>query len=81
VAPKPVNVLASSGIGLSLRELEDLGVRRVSVGGALARSAWTGFLRAASVLLDQGSFGGFDGVMTHDAVDAMFHDPARRGED
>lgn len=72
VAPKPVNVLASAGIGLSLRELEDLGVRRVSIGGALARAAWTGFLRAATLLVEQGSFDGFAGVMTHDSVDSAF---------
>jgi 2-methylisocitrate lyase-like PEP mutase family enzyme len=45
VAPKPVNVLVWSGF-TTVRELEDLGVRRISVGGALARAAWTGFLRA-----------------------------------
>ena len=72
VAPKPVNVLVSAGIGLSLRELEDLGVRRVSTGGALARAAWSGFARAAGLLIEHGSFDGFAGVMTHDTVDAVF---------
>lgn len=76
VAPKPVNVLVSAGIGLSLRELEDLGVRRVSTGGALARAAWSGFARAAGLLIEHGSFDGFAGVMTHDIVDAVFR--ARR---
>jgi 2-methylisocitrate lyase-like PEP mutase family enzyme len=72
VAPRPVNVLVGGGIGLSLRELEDLGVRRASIGGALARTAWTGFFRAAGALLERGSFDGFDGVMAYDAVDAAF---------
>lgn len=72
VAPKPVNVLAGAGIGLSLRELEDLGVRRVSIGGALARTAWTGFVRAATRLVGHGSFDGFADVMTHDSIDSAF---------
>src|SRR5206468_10416070 len=46
VAPKPVNLLVGSP-GLSVAEIRDLGVRRISVGGALARSAWTGFIRMA----------------------------------
>jgi len=55
VAPKPLNVLMS-GPGLSVAELTDLGVRRISVGGALARSAWAGFLRAAREIADEGRF-------------------------
>jgi 2-methylisocitrate lyase-like PEP mutase family enzyme len=47
VAPKPVNVLVGAAIGLTVAELAELGVRRISVGGALARSAWGGFMRAA----------------------------------
>jgi 2-methylisocitrate lyase-like PEP mutase family enzyme len=50
VAPKPVNVLAGSPIGMTLAELAELGVRRVSVGGALARVAWGAFMRAAAEL-------------------------------
>jgi len=55
VAPKPVNVLVWTGF-TTVRELEDLGVRRISVGGALARAAWTGFLRAATDIAQQGTF-------------------------
>jgi len=55
VAPKPVNVLMS-GPGLSVTELADLGVRRISVGGALARSAWGGFLSAAREIAEAGRF-------------------------
>src|SRR5204862_3392638 len=46
VAPEPVNVLVSSDF-TTVDELRDARVRRVSVGGALARAAWTGFLQAA----------------------------------
>ena len=55
VAPKPVNVLASSDFA-TVAELAAAGVRRISVGGALARSAWTGFLAAAKEIAEQGTF-------------------------
>jgi methylisocitrate lyase len=53
VAPTPVNVLLTTG-GLSVSQLAALGVRRVSVGGALARMAWSGFARAARELSEAG---------------------------
>jgi len=55
VAPKPVNVLVGSDFA-TVAELADLGVRRISVGGALARAAWTGFLDAAKEIAGQGTF-------------------------
>jgi 2-methylisocitrate lyase-like PEP mutase family enzyme len=55
VAPKPVNVLVGSGF-TTVEKLADLGVRRISVGGALARAAWTGFLSAAREIAEQGTF-------------------------
>lgn len=55
VAPKPVNVLVGSDVA-TVAELADLGVRRISVGGALARAAWTGFLDAAKEIVERGTF-------------------------
>ena len=55
VAPKPVNVLVGSDF-TTVAELAQLGVRRISVGGALARAAWTGFLQAAKEIAEQGAF-------------------------
>jgi 2-methylisocitrate lyase-like PEP mutase family enzyme len=55
VHPKPVNVLIGSP-GLTVAEVADLGVRRISVGGSLARAAWGGFMRAAHEIADKGSF-------------------------
>jgi methylisocitrate lyase len=55
VAPKPVNVLVSSDF-TTVAELAGLGVRRISVGGALARVAWAGFLEAAREIATQGRF-------------------------
>jgi 2-methylisocitrate lyase-like PEP mutase family enzyme len=57
VSPKPVNVLVGSDF-TTVAELRDLGVRRISVGGALARAAWTGFLQAAREIAEQGTFTG-----------------------
>jgi 2-methylisocitrate lyase-like PEP mutase family enzyme len=59
VAPKPLNVLAI-GPGLSVAELAELGVRRISVGGALARAAWAAMLTAAE-RIKAGSFDGLAG--------------------
>lgn len=59
VAPKPVNVLMGGPSPLTVNRLADLGVRRISVGGALARSAWGGFMRAARAIAEHGSFDGF----------------------
>ena len=58
VAPKPTNFIAVAG-GFSVAEFADLGVRRISVGGALARAAWGEFMRAAKEIAEQGTFGGF----------------------
>jgi len=57
VAPKPVNVLVSTDFA-TVAELSQAGVRRISVGGALARVAWTGFLEAAKEIAEQGTFSG-----------------------
>ncbi|MBL8325233.1 MAG: isocitrate lyase/phosphoenolpyruvate mutase family protein [Rubrivivax sp.] len=59
VAPKPVNVLVGGPSEWTLASLGALGVRRISVGGALARAAWGGFQRAAALLASQGRFDGF----------------------
>ena len=58
VAPKPVNLLVGSVVDMTVADIAALGVRRVSVGGALARAAWGGFMRAAKLLAEQGSFSG-----------------------
>jgi 2-methylisocitrate lyase-like PEP mutase family enzyme len=55
VAPKPVNLLIGPS-GLSVAQAAELGVRRISVGGSLARTAWAGFLRSAREIAEQGTF-------------------------
>ena len=71
VAPKPVNLLVGSVSDLTLRDIESLGVRRVSVGGALARAAWGGFTRAAQVLANDGKFDGFEGAAAGAELNAL----------
>jgi 2-methylisocitrate lyase-like PEP mutase family enzyme len=56
VAPKPVNILIGGAIGLTMRDAAELGARRVSVGGAFARAAWGGLIRAAKELIEEGTF-------------------------
>jgi methylisocitrate lyase len=59
VAPKPVNVLVSTGF-TTVADMTAAGVRRISVGGALARTAWTGFLAAAKEIAEEGTFTALD---------------------
>ena len=59
MAPKPVNLLVGWPSDLDVAAIAELGVRRISVGGALARSAWGGFMRTAKQIAEQGSFAGF----------------------
>jgi len=72
VAPKPVNVLMGRPSELTLADLAQLGVRRVSVGGALARAAWGGLQRAARLLAEQGRFDGFKDAADQHALNQFF---------
>lgn len=67
VAPKPVNLLVNAPF-ISVSEAAALGVRRISVGGTLARTAWAGFLAAAREIADQGTFTGFQELPNVDAL-------------
>ncbi len=69
VAPKPVNVLVSApNPDLSVARLADLGVRRISVGSALARVAWGAFMRAALEIKNTGSFDGLAGAASFSEI-------------
>jgi 2-methylisocitrate lyase-like PEP mutase family enzyme len=71
VAPKPVNLLVGWPSELTLPDIAALGVRRVSIGGALARAAWGGFQRAAQQLA-QGRFDGFGDTASGAELNAFF---------
>ena len=77
VAPKPVNVLIGGSMGLTVRDAADLGVRRISVGGGLARAAWGGFIRAARGLA-AGTFDGFADAVSGAELNRFFADDVRR---
>lgn len=72
VHPKPVNVLLTSGAGLKIPELADLGVRRISTGSALARTAWIGFIHAAREIAEQSSMAGLDNSTTFAELNGFF---------
>lgn len=73
VAPKAVNVIVSSPLpGLSLGRLRDLGVRRVSVGSALARVAWASFIKAAQSIATTGSFDALEGATPFSQLNGIF---------
>ncbi len=72
VAPKPVNLLVGAVSDLTMADIAALGVRRVSVGGALARAAWGGVLRAAKLLAEQGRFDGFANAAAGQELNQFF---------
>ncbi|HEX3552167.1 MAG TPA: isocitrate lyase/phosphoenolpyruvate mutase family protein [Thermoanaerobaculia bacterium] len=75
VSPKPVNVLVSAPSSvLSVSRLADLGVRRISVGSALARVAWGAFLRAAQSIATTGSFDALAGAASFAELNELFRD-------
>ena len=67
VAPKPVNLLVNSPF-TTVAEAARLGVRRISVGGTLARTAWGGFLEAAGEVAESGTFSRFEQLPDVDAL-------------
>jgi 2-methylisocitrate lyase-like PEP mutase family enzyme len=72
VAPKPLNLLVVRDIGLSVEHVAALGVRRISLGGALALAAWTGFMRAAQALKAEGNFAGLSGLVPYAEINGLF---------
>jgi 2-methylisocitrate lyase-like PEP mutase family enzyme len=70
VSPKPVNLLINAPF-TTVAEAAQLGVRRISVGGTLARTAWDGFLRAAKEIADAGTFSRFKDLPNVDALQVV----------
>jgi len=80
VAPKPVNLLIGAPMGITVKDAAALGVRRISVGGALARSAWGGFVRMAKQIADEGRFDGFAEAASGGELNKFFYkDRKQRG--
>jgi len=72
VAPLPFNLLVVRDIGLNVEQIAALGVRRISVGGALALAAWTGFIQAAHALKSKGSFAGLANLVPYTEINGLF---------
>jgi 2-methylisocitrate lyase-like PEP mutase family enzyme len=80
VAPKPVNFLMSAATDLTVNDLASLGVRRISVGGTLARATWTALRDAAREMLE-GKFTRLAGTMTNPELNAFFRDDMKKRPD
>jgi 2-methylisocitrate lyase-like PEP mutase family enzyme len=72
VAPKPVNFLNSGALGFTVADIAAMGVRRISVGGSLARVAMHAFIRTATEIAKEGKFDGFAGLITNQELNAFF---------
>jgi len=78
VAPKPVNFLNSGPFGFTVSDLAALGVRRISVGGTLARVAMNAFVLSARQISQEGKFDSFAGVVPNAELNKFFHDDLPR---
>jgi 2-methylisocitrate lyase-like PEP mutase family enzyme len=78
VAPKPVNLLMSSSIGFTVTDIAELGVRRISVGGTLARVAWNAVMHAAREIAERGKFDSFAGVVGNAELNGFFGEDAKK---
>ncbi len=72
VRPKPLNLLVVRDIGLNVDAIAALGVRRISIGGAFALAAWTGFVRAAQTLKTTGGFAGLADLVPYPEINGLF---------
>ena len=78
VTPKPVNLLMSFAGGLTVADIAGMGVRRISVGGTLARVAMDAFIKSARAIAEEGRFNSFAGVMSNAELNSFFNDMAAK---
>lgn len=78
VAPKPINFLNHGAFGYTVNDLTALGVRRISVGGTMARVAMHAFVQSARQIMQDGKFDTFAGVVTNAELNKFFHDDLQR---
>jgi 2-methylisocitrate lyase-like PEP mutase family enzyme len=78
VAPKPVNFLNSGALGLTVNDIAAMGVRRISVGGSLARVAMHAFIRTATEIAKDGKFDGFAGLITNPELNKFFAEDRKK---
>ena len=78
VAPKPVNFLNSGAFGFTASDLAAMGVRRISVGGSLARAAMHAFIRTATEIAKDGKFDGFAGLIGNPELNKFFREDRKK---
>jgi 2-methylisocitrate lyase-like PEP mutase family enzyme len=78
VAPKPINFLNSGALGFTVKDLSEMGVRRISVGGTLARVAMNAFIKSAREIANDGKFDNFANVVSNAELNTFFHDDLAR---
>jgi len=78
VAPKPVNFLNSGALGFTVSDLAAMGVRRISVGGSLARVAMHAFIKTATEIAKDGKFDGFAGLISNQDLNAFFSEDRKK---
>jgi 2-methylisocitrate lyase-like PEP mutase family enzyme len=78
VAPKPVNSLNSGAFGFTVADLAAMGVRRISVGGTMARVAMHAFIKSAREIAEHGNFDSFAGIMPNAELNAFFADDVKK---
>lgn len=78
VAPKPVNFLAGWAMAFTVGDIAAMGVRRISVGGSLARAAMDAFIKAATEIAKDGRFDGFGGIISNQELNKFFGEDRKR---
>ena len=74
VGPKPINFLNSGAFGFTVKDLAAMGVRRISVGGTMARVAMDAFIKSARAIATDGTFDSFAGIVSNAELNTFFHD-------
>ena len=78
VAPKPFNLLVPANLGLTVSDIAALGVRRISVGGTLARVGWNAVINSAKQILHEGKFDSFASVVPHPELNNFFREDMKK---
>jgi 2-methylisocitrate lyase-like PEP mutase family enzyme len=78
VGPKPVNFLNSNAFGFTVKDIANMGVRRISVGGTLARVAMNAFIKSAREIAESGTFDSFAGIVTNTELNGFFGKARKR---
>jgi 2-methylisocitrate lyase-like PEP mutase family enzyme len=72
VAPKPINFLNAGAYGFTVSDLAGMGVRRISVGGTMARVGMDAFIKSARAIAESGTFDSFNGVVSNADLNKFF---------